>query len=174
MPSALAIVDHLLAGLQAMHEVSIAHLDVKPANLVLREGSGDAVLVDFGLAGRRIRFGCGSVHYGAAEVWTEGASSEPFPADVYAAACVAFEVLTNHVLIGGESIKAVLDQHFSRQPGGDLLSRMERIRRFAPLAELLRAAINRDPKRRPTAARLRAGFNAIAPDLRTQTWPIAL
>jgi len=174
MPSALAIVDHLLAGLQAMHEVSIAHLDVKPANLVLREGSGDAVLVDFGLAGRRIRFGCGSVHYGAAEVWTEGASSEPFPADVYAAACVAFEVLTNHVLIGGESIKAVLDQHFSRQPGGELLSRMERIRRFAPLAELLRAAINRDPKRRPTAARLRAGFNAIAPDLRTQTWPIAL
>lgn len=174
MPRALAIVDHLLAGLQAMHDVSIAHLDVKPANLVLREGSGDAVLVDFGLAGRRIRFGCGSVHYGAAEVWTEGASSEPFPADVYAAACVAFEVLTNHVLMGGDSIKAVLDQHFSRQPGGELLSRMERIRRFAPLAELLRAAINRDPKRRPTASRLRAGFNAIAPDLRTQTWPIAL
>ncbi|MBV8755691.1 MAG: serine/threonine protein kinase [Deltaproteobacteria bacterium] len=175
MPRALAIIENLLSGLQAMHDVSIAHLDVKPANLVLREGSGNAVLVDFGLAGRRIRSGCGSVHYGAAEVWLEsGANGEPFPADVYAAACVAFEVLTNRVLVGGESIKAVLDQHFSKQPGHELLSRLERNRRFAPLAELLRAAIARDPKRRPTAARLRAGFNAIAPDLRTQAWPIAV
>jgi hypothetical protein len=173
MDRALAIIDGLLAGLVAMHEVSIAHLDVKPANLVLREGSGNAVLVDFGLAGRRIRYGCGSVHYGAAEVWTEsGEKIEPFPADVYAAACVAFEVLANRTLMTGDSIKAVLDQHFTRQPGGEVLTRLERIRRFAPLAELLRAAIARDPKRRPTAARLRAGFNAIAPDLRTQSWPI--
>lgn len=175
MDRALAIIDDLLAGLVAMHEMSIAHLDVKPANLVLRESSGKAVLVDFGLAGRRIRYGCGSVHYGAAEVWTESADkAEPFPADVYAAACVAFEVLANRVLMQGDSIKAVLDQHFTRQPGGELLTRLERIRRFAPLAELLRAAIARDPKRRPTAARLRAGFNAIAPDLRTQSWPIPL
>jgi len=175
MPRALAIVDGLLSGLEAMHDVSIAHLDVKPANLVLREGAGAAVLVDFGLAGRRIRAGCGSVHYGAAEVWHEsGANAEPFPADVYAAACVAFEVLTNHVLIGGDSIKAVLDQHFSKQPGGELLGKLERSRRLAPLAELLRAAIARDPRRRPTAARLRAGFNAIAPDLRQQSWPLAM
>ena len=175
MPRALAIIEDLLSGIHAMHDASIAHLDVKPANLVLRDGSGEAVLVDFGLAGRRIRSGCGSVHYGAAEVWLESsAAQDPFPADVYAAACVAFEVLTNRVLIGGDSIKAVLDQHFSKQPGGDLLARLERTRRFAPLAELLRAAIARDPKRRPTAARLRAGFNAIAPDLRTQAWPIAL
>ena len=41
-----------------------------------------------------------------------------------------------------------------------------------PLAELLRAAVAREPKRRPTAARLRAGFAAIAPDLRALTWPI--
>ena len=95
MPRALAIVDDLLAGLEAMHAVRIAHLDVKPPNLVLREGTGDAVLVDFGLAGRRIRTGCGSAHYGAAEVWIEDRSKlEPFPTDVYAAACVAFEVLT--------------------------------------------------------------------------------
>src|SRR6185503_6581491 len=58
MQRAIAIIDDLLAGLGAMHDVSIAHLDVKPANLVLREGAGAAVLVDFGLAGRRIRTGC--------------------------------------------------------------------------------------------------------------------
>jgi hypothetical protein len=172
---AFAIIDGLLAGLQAMHEVHIAHLDVKPANIVLREGSGEAVLVDFGLAGRRIRVGCGSVHYGAAEVWTERREpTEPFPADVYAAACVAFEVLTNKVLIRGDSIQMVLDQHFSHTPGADVLARVERTRRLAPLADVLRAAITRDPKRRPSVARLRAGFAAIAPDLRGLRWPLAV
>jgi hypothetical protein len=174
MASAFAIIDHVLGGLVAMHDVQIAHLDVKPANVVLREGSGEAVLVDFGLAGRRIRAGCGSVHYGAAEVWSEDPGDlEPFCADVYAAACVAFEVLTNTLLIRGDSLKVVIDQHFSKQPGGELLAKLERTRRLAPLGELLRAALARDPKRRPTAARLRAGFAAIAPDLRALAWPLA-
>jgi serine/threonine protein kinase len=173
MPRALAIIDGLLAGLVAMHEVQVAHLDVKPANLVLREATAQAVLVDFGLAGRRIRPGCGSAHYGAAEVWTEESSAEPFGADVYAAACVAFEVLTNTVLIRGDTMKQVLDQHFAAAPGGDVLGKLERTRRLASLAELLRAAVSRDPRRRPTAARLRAGFAAIAPDLRALTWPLA-
>lgn len=171
---ALAIIDGLLAGLEAMHAVGIAHLDVKPPNVVLREGSGDAVLVDFGLAGRHIRAGCGSPFYGAAEVWSENPSAlEPFPTDVYAAGCVAFEVLTQSVLMDGDNLKAVIDQHFSPQPGGDVLARMQRTRQLAPLAELLRAAVARDPKRRPTISRLRAGFAAIAPELRSQRWPIA-
>jgi len=174
MPRALAIVDHLLAGLEAMHKVQIAHLDVKPANLVLRDKAGDAVLVDFGLAGRRLRTGCGSVHYGAAEVWIESPGVEPFAADVYAAACVAFEVLTNKVLIHGDTLKGVLDQHFTSQPGSATFAVLARLPRLAPLAELLRAAIVRDPKRRPTAARLRAGFAAIAPDLKSLAWPIQI
>src|SRR3569623_994109 len=125
MPRARAIIEDLLSGPHAMHDASIAHLDVKPSNVVLRDGSGEAVLVDFGLAGRRIRSGCGSVHYGAAEVWLEsGDAHEPFPADVYAAACVAFEVLKNRVLIGGDLIKVVLDLHLSMQPGGELLARL--------------------------------------------------
>ncbi len=170
---ALSIVDGVLAGLEAMHRVQIAHLDVKPANVVLRATTNDAVLVDFGLAGRRLRAGCGSVHYGAAEVWMEASPAEPFGADVYAAACLAYEVLTSAVLIRGETLKHVIDQHFTRQPGGAQLAALEKQPRLAPLAELLRAALNRDPKRRPTAARFRAGFAAIAPDLRHLPWPLA-
>jgi serine/threonine protein kinase len=173
MPRAFAIVDDLLAGLEAMHAVRIAHLDVKPPNVVLREGSGDAVLVDFGLAGRHIRAGCGSPHYGAAEVWTEDPSGmEPFPTDVYAAACVAYEVLTGSVLIAGDTLKDVIDQHFDKQPAADKLARLARVAPLAPLAELLRAAVSRDSKRRPSASRLRAGFAAIKPELSAQRWPL--
>jgi eukaryotic-like serine/threonine-protein kinase len=172
MPRALAIVDDLLAGLDAMHKVQIAHLDVKPANVVLRDATGDAVLVDFGLAGRRVRPGCGSAHYCAAEVWTDAPPGEPFATDVYAAACVAFEVLTNRVLMTGDELQQVIDQHFAKQPGDKELAPLERDRRFAPLVQLLRVALSRDPKRRPTAARFRAGFAAIAPELRALPWPL--
>ena len=172
MPRAFAIVDDLLAGLDAMHRVQIGHLDVKPANVVLRDATGDAVLVDFGLAGRRVRPGCGSAHYGAAEVWTDAPAGEPFATDVYAAACVAYEVLTNRVLMDGDELQVVLDRHFAKQPGDHVLAKLERDRRFAPLVQLLRVALSRDPKRRPTAARLRAGFAAIAPELRSLAWPL--
>ncbi|MFN0246592.1 MAG: protein kinase domain-containing protein [Kofleriaceae bacterium] len=172
MLRACAIIDDLLAGLGAMHEVSVAHLDVKPANIVLRAENGVAVLVDFGLAGRRLRTGCGSPHYGAREVWAEGATDPPFFADVYAAACVAFEVLTNTVLVRGDSLNDVIANHFSKQPAADVLAQLAHIHRLGPLSELLRAALSRDSSRRPTAARLRAGFAAIAPELREMTWPI--
>jgi hypothetical protein len=173
---ALAIIDDVLAGLDAMHAAQIAHLDVKPANIVLRAGTGQGVLVDFGLAGRRLRPGCGSIHYGAREVWVEPGKAlgdQPFAADVYAAACVAFEVLTNSVLIRGDSIMQVIDQHFVDSPGGPVLAQLAKDPKLAPLADLLRAAVSRDPKKRPTAARLRAGFAAIAPDLARLAWPIA-
>ena len=170
MTAALAIIAHLLAGIEAMHRVQIAHLDVKPANVVLRAGSDVAVLVDFGLAGRRLRPGCGSPHYGAREVWVDEAAPEPFAADVYAAACVAYEVITNQVLHDGDELKLVLDRHFAAQPGAAELTQLER--RFAPLAQLLRAGLARDPRKRPTTTRFRAGLAAIAPELRTFGWPL--
>ncbi|MEJ7603764.1 MAG: protein kinase [Kofleriaceae bacterium] len=174
MPRALAIIDDLLAGIEAMHRTNIAHLDVKPANVVLRDGKGMAVLVDFGLAGRRLRTGCGSIHYGAAEVWVDSLNAEPFPADVYAAACVAFEVLTSQLLFRGDTLKSVFDQHFTKQPAATVLQAVERVARLRPLAELLRAAIARDPRRRLTITQLRAGFAAVAPDLRNLAWPLQI
>ena len=106
-------------------------------------------------------------------MWAEGGTAhEPFGADVYAAACVAFEILTDSVLIRGDSLKAVIAEHFTEHPGAAILARLEKQPRLGPLAQLLRAAVSREPKRRPSAARLRAGFAAIAPELRSLTWPV--
>jgi hypothetical protein len=172
MRRALSIIDDVFAGIEAMHKARIAHLDVKPANVVLRSESGNAVLVDFGLAGRRVRTGCGSPHYAAAEVWDDRTNGiDPFPADVYAAACVAFEVLTNCVLIRAETLQGLIDRHFHEDPGGLVLERV-RDPQMSPLVELVRAAVVRDPARRPTATRLRAGFAAIAADLVRRSWPL--
>jgi len=67
MSRCFALLDGVLAGLEAMHEVGVGHLDLKPGNVVLREGR-DPVLVDFGLSGRHIRPGCATGPYGAPEV----------------------------------------------------------------------------------------------------------
>ncbi|MBA3503206.1 MAG: protein kinase, partial [Deltaproteobacteria bacterium] len=173
MKRATAIIDDLFAGIEAMHRVRIAHLDVKPANVVLRDSTGRAVLVDFGLAGRRLRTGCGSPHYAAAEVWSdELANIEPFAADVYAATCVAFEVLTNRVLVNGDSLQALIDQHFLAQPGATSLAPYARDPALASFVELVRASVVCDAARRPTVSRLRAGFAAIARDLLKRAWPL--
>jgi serine/threonine protein kinase len=174
---ALALVDGIAAGLEAMHAARVAHLDLKPPNVILR-GVGRAavpVLVDFGLAGRRLRPGCGSPHYGAPEVWSaRGGAVEPYPADVYAFGCLAFEILTRNVLVGGDSVPEVLTQHVGGGAEALIRGALGRDRRTAPLAELLGAAVQRRPEQRPTIARLRAGLAAIAPELARLTWPLAI
>jgi hypothetical protein len=105
-------------------------------------------------------------------VWDDNTNGmDPFPADVYAAACVAFEVLTNCVLIRAETLQGLIDRHFHEDPGGLVLERV-RDPQMSPLVELVRAAVVRDPARRPTATRLRAGFAAIAADLVRRSWPL--
>jgi hypothetical protein len=186
MPGALAVIDGIAAGLVAMHEHRVAHLDLKPANIILRgeRASGAApvwpaahvpVLVDFGLAGRKLRPGCGSPHYGAPEVWSQklaDATPQPFPADAYAFSCLAYELVTGQVLVTGESSIAVVAAHLSGQAGRDALARLARLPGCAPLAELLAAGLRRDAGQRPPLARLRAGLASMAPVLRERTWPL--
>ena len=115
------------AGLEAMHEAGLAHLDVKPANIILRsrrdnvsprrargEGRQVPVLVDFGLAGRKVRPGCGSPYYGGPEVWDSSSFGDKIDAratDVYAFSCLAFELLTGAPLFAGESLPAIFSAH---------------------------------------------------------------
>jgi serine/threonine protein kinase len=179
MDAALAIIDGIAAGLCAMHEARVAHLDIKPANIILRAGEGDGaktpVLVDFGLAGRKLRPGCGSPHYGAPEVWSQklaDVTPTPFPADAYAFAALAYELLTGHVLVTGESMIAVVAAHIAGTAGREPLARLAAQPGLGPVAELIIGGLARDADRRLTMAKLRAGFAALAPTLRARAWPL--
>lgn len=48
------IADRILAGLAYLHRVGIIHRDIKPGNIILNLGEHRAVLVDFGIAKRKI------------------------------------------------------------------------------------------------------------------------
>lgn len=165
------LLDGVCAGLVAMHAVGVGHLDVKPSNVIVREG-GVPVLVDFGLAGRRIRPGCGTVAYGAPEVWLEKADASPLPTDVYAFACLAFELLTGRPLFAAPSDHAIVAAHLTQDgdpPGLATLLRGEALR---PVAALLSECLRRAPERRPTILDVRRRLGAHRGALMTMSWPI--
>jgi eukaryotic-like serine/threonine-protein kinase len=173
-PRALAVLDDVLAGLEAMHGVGVAHLDIKPSNVVLRAGE-EAVLVDFGLAGRHIRPGCATVAYGAPEVW--GAfdgqvETSPPKVDIYAFGCVAFETLTGRELFQADTEMTQIAMHVSHDglpPGLRWLGKRTELQ---GLSELLFSALRRDPANRPTATALRRELATIAPGLEALKWPL--
>jgi len=173
-PKALKVLDDVLAGLEAMHGVGVGHLDVKPSNVVLRRDD-EAVLVDFGLAGRNVRPGCASGPYGAPEVWgvvTKGVEPTPMPVDVYAFGCLAFETLTGRVLFDADNETEQIARHISHDGLPPMLRGLGENRRLAPLVELLFATLRRDPRNRPTVPRLRSELCRIGPDLERLKWPL--
>ncbi|MCS6900821.1 MAG: serine/threonine-protein kinase, partial [Myxococcales bacterium] len=172
----LEILDGVLAGLEAMHGAGIGHLDVKPSNVILR-GGRTPVLVDFGLSGRQIRPGCATLPYGAPEVWglhLEGYSPTPPPVDVYAAACMAFEMLTTHDLFDGPSEMAIISLHLHSDGWPEPLQRLRRDPGLAPLADALASALRRHPAQRSTATQLRRALRSLAGSLRERPWPLRL
>jgi hypothetical protein len=173
---ALRAMHQVLEGLQAMHEVGVGHLDLKPGNVVLR-GGDDAVLVDFGLAGRNIRPGCGSAPYSAPEIWgvaPAGSKPTPMAADVYAFACLAFEMLTGMLLFDGETEVQLVSQHVAHDGLPPRLRALASNPRLVPIAELLFAALRRDPERRVPVADLIPEFERRTAGLEDMPWPIAL
>jgi hypothetical protein len=172
---ALGVLDDVLAGLEAMHAVGVAHLDLKPSNVVLR-GAKQGVLVDFGLAGKHIRPGCATGPYGAPEVWgaldDEKIDPAPPKADVYAFGCVAFETLTGRVLFEAPTEMAQIAMHLAHDGFPPLLRALAPRADLAPLAELLFATLRRDPRDRPTASAVRKELARMAPALQRAAWPV--
>lgn len=172
---AFAYLDGILGGLHAMHSVDVAHLDVKPSNIILRD-EHSPVLVDFGLSGRKLRPGCGTLEYCAPEilgVLPEGVTEvSPVGADVYAFACTAFEVLTTEMLFDAEEEVQVISQHVSHDGWPPRLAAFGSLPDYANLAALLGACMRRDPRKRPSVADLRKSFRSVGNKLKDTHWPL--
>jgi len=174
-PRALKVLDDVLAGLEAMHGVGVGHLDVKPSNVVLRRGD-EAVLVDFGLAGRHIRPGCTTGPYGAPEVWgvmPGGVTPTPMKADVYAFGCFAYETLTGKLLFDAPSEMAQIAMHLAHDGLPAPLRALKEKPGSTALVEFLFSALRRDPRARPPVAALRTQLRNLSRELARQTWPLA-
>ncbi len=107
--AALRIARQLCAGLRAAHEVGVLHRDIKPENLIL-EASGNAKLMDFGIARPIRRAGpgqteagmyVGTPHYSAPE---QLAGEEvDHRADIYAFGVLMCEMFSGALPYSGSS-----------------------------------------------------------------------
>ncbi len=120
----LTILQQVCAGLDAAHAKGMIHRDIKPGN-ILFDAAGNAVIGDFGLA-RAVQLssmasqsssagGVGTPFYKAPELWRGKPPASP-ATDVYALACVVYEMLTGYVLFHGDTPDEVLTKHLIDGP----------------------------------------------------------
>src|ERR1700729_1080277 len=148
----------LADALAAIHAAGVVHRDLKPGNVMLM--NGDPVVIDFGIAQaldstRLTMTGMfmGTPGYLSPEV-IEGQSSTSF-SDVHAwGATVAFAA-TGRAPFGTGSYETIFYRIVNGKPD---LSGVP-----APGAELVAAALRRDPAQRPAAIQLRSRAAALDP-----------
>jgi hypothetical protein len=150
------------------HSHGLVHRDLKPDNIMLTRdpvtGGERAVVVDFGLAfidrhedlGRLTadneRVVSGTPAYLSPEQAEAAADIGP-PSDVYSLGCTLYEMLTGGLVFQESSITRMLTSHMfmppkppsTRRPDGAISN---------PLDQLVLSTLEKDPSRRPTAARL--------------------
>ncbi len=171
---AFRLLDGILAGLSVMHGAGVAHLDLKPTNIILRN-ENEPVLVDFGLSGRRIRPGCATGPYGAPEIWLQaegGAQGSPLPADVYSFGCLAYEVLAGHPLFDGPSEVAIISEHLLHDGRPGKLADLDQDPALAPLVQILASCLRNDPATRIQIRELRTKLQPVAQALAKVPWPL--
>ncbi|MFJ5775383.1 serine/threonine-protein kinase [Streptomyces sp. NPDC093094] len=141
--AALCVLKGSLLGLGDAHRLGVVHRDYKPENvLVLPDGTSR--LVDFGIAvDSGISAGiAGTPAYMAPEQWT-GEPASP-AADVYAATATFFECLTRRKPYHGDNLAELALQHVDAPVPADEVP--------APVRELVRRGLAKDPGQRPVHA----------------------
>ncbi|MBB5132615.1 serine/threonine protein kinase [Thermocatellispora tengchongensis] len=158
LPALLRVAKGVASALAAVHSVGVIHRDLKPGNVLIM--NGEPVLIDFGIAQavdatRLTQTGMfiGTPGYLAPEI-IEGQVAGP-EVDVHAWAGTLLFACTGQPPFG----KGTLEMIFYNITAGK--ANIEAAP--PPLQPLLRAALQRDPAKRPTAAELAERVSALLP-----------
>ena len=135
-------VREIAKGLAYLHDQGIVHRDLKPGNLFYDDGYvkiGDYGLSKFISISRHSAqtASIGTVHYMAPEI---GSGNYSRGVDIYALGVMLYEMLLGKVPFEGSSMAEVLMKHLTAQPEIDELP--------APFAQVIRKALEKDPKDR--------------------------
>ena len=142
-------------GLDAAHEQSIVHRDVKPDNIMVipdRSGPDRVKIMDFGVAAMAGRSSevAGTPEYMAPEqIWGRGFGPR---IDVYALGCTMYEALAGRPPFLGEGLKSVLRQHLKDEPTA-LSERVTAEVAPAPVAAIVMSCLEKKRKDRPADMR---------------------
>lgn len=119
---ALEIIAAMGRGLDAVHAQQLVHRDVKPSNVMLENGTGRPVLVDFGLARKKssssptMSLTGGTPQYLAPEQARDADGTLTTRAsDLYSLACSAYEMLTGSPVFLGD-VYEVMRAHAEEAP----------------------------------------------------------
>jgi serine/threonine-protein kinase len=162
LAGALTIARQIAAALEAAHELGVVHRDLKPANIKLRP-DGTVKVLDFGLAQvsaaalsgidpKAITLTAvdlviaGTVMGTPAYMSPEQARGLPVDkrTDIWAFACVLYEMLTGRAAFGGEHVSDVVARVIEREP--DLAALPDEVP--PGIRQLLRRCFHKDPRER--------------------------
>jgi serine/threonine protein kinase len=159
---AVDIARQLASALEYAHDKGIIHCDIKPQN-VLIEASGRPKLLDFGIARAATQTWAmattvlGTAAYMAPEV-VEGRRPDA-RSDVYSLATVLYEMISGRLPFEADSAAAQTAQRLVTDPLP--LSKAAKV--STTVEEAVKAALSRDPDRRPqTAAEFAARLGQTA------------
>jgi serine/threonine-protein kinase len=151
----IAIFKQVAAGLDVLHENGLIHRDLKPANILIDE-RGNPFIADFGLAKDHQHEGTvltrpgqalGSMDYMAPEqIRGEEVTAAT---DVYALACMLFELLTGQAPFADKVGMRIMWAHLQDAPAhpSDLNGTLPR-----PVGDALLKGLEKDPADRPRSA----------------------
>ncbi len=120
-PRALDLSEGILSAIDAIHQKKIIHRDLKPDNIMVEEGTGNVILIDFGLAKDLLNatkltttgFYIGTPLYMAPEQFFNS-SAVGIQTDIYAFGVVLFEMLAGEPPFDDDNVVEVMNGHCSK------------------------------------------------------------